>query len=384
MPIEFEGLSGRRHPSRLGKIRLGEKAVNAKGKEYPVALDHFRFDPDDPAILPMLEELFGPAPKSLRVFLPADDPETVFPQYLKRYGKSGLLCKGTGRIDPDTGEPGKCIVSINADGESDEDATCDPRTCPYFTAAQPQCKRLASLLVILRDFPTLRAWQIDTTSANSIIAINTAIEELANLEVGGSVRGDLRHLPLVLSLVPREVKRPEWKAKRTIYILQLDLDTAGLVEMQRARSAGRALPVAAEAPELEGPIVADEAAIPDGMFARSVVEGADLDAERREAAAASGNLSDAGGDGGEKDVLDEVLERLKTESPAVTAQARRLGLTVREMRQIAAQIVDLAPDMREIAFLRRLVEIQQERHGRRPEAAAGSPEPADDDASALI
>ena len=61
MPIEFEGLSGRRHPSRLGKIRLGEKAVNAKGKEYPVALDHFRFDPDDPAILPMLEELFGPA-----------------------------------------------------------------------------------------------------------------------------------------------------------------------------------------------------------------------------------------------------------------------------------------------------------------------------------
>ena len=50
----IKGLSEVRRLHRLGRIRLGEKAKNAAGVEYPKKLDHYNF-----ADCPELSKLYG-------------------------------------------------------------------------------------------------------------------------------------------------------------------------------------------------------------------------------------------------------------------------------------------------------------------------------------
>ncbi len=279
--IEHEGLSSRRSTSRMGKFRLGKKGKNAQGKEYPEKLDYFRADPEDENLLGLIHQLLGEKPKRLKIMLTSDDVEMVFPQYLKKYGKSGLLCKGTGGKDAD-GNPLPALFRVidKETGEAVDDYPCDPDNCEDYKSGR--CKRLASLSFILRDLPALRVWQIDTTSQISIQRLNTRFEDLAALSRAAGRPYLIAGVPLILSLGPVQVKPDKKKKKRTVYCLDLELDHNALMTGTDPMVAF--LSPLVQAGKLDvGPL--DERDAPDGLYERSQVEaGANPVAERIEMA----------------------------------------------------------------------------------------------------
>lgn len=281
MSIEHEGLSSRRSTSRMGKFRLGKKGKNARGKEYPEKLDYFRADPEDESLLGLIHQLLGEKPKRLKIMLTSDDREIVFPQYLKKYGKSGLLCKGTGGKDSE-GNPLPALFRIvdKETGEAVDDYPCDPDNCEDYTSGR--CKRLASFSFILRDLPALRVWQIDTTSQISIQRLNTRFDDLAALSRAAGRPYLIAGVPLILSLGPVKVKPDKAKKSRIVYCLDLELDHKAL--MTGIDPMVAFLSPLAQAGKLEAD-PPDERDAPDGLYLRSEVEdGANPVAERIETA----------------------------------------------------------------------------------------------------
>jgi hypothetical protein len=193
--VAIKGVSDIRRLPRLGKIRLGEKALAQSGKEYPKAVDYF-VCPDE------VKKVYGEKPRVLDIMFPVEDTNIFFPQWYKRYGAStGLICKGDGEtaimVDPETGEM--------------QEIECCPDECEWY--AKKHCRRLANLQFLLPKVPGLGVWQIDTTSFYSIVNLNSAIEMIR------AVAGRIRMIPLQLVLKPQEVA-PDGK-KKTVYVLDL-------------------------------------------------------------------------------------------------------------------------------------------------------------------
>ncbi len=222
MPIK--GLSEKRRFSRGGKIRLGEKRVSAKGAEYPSKLDYFLFDPEpeNPSLVQQFHGLYGEKPTRLRICFPSDDQETIFPHYYKLYGASGLLCKGDGTSAGRVTDQG-AIEEVDCPG---------PDECPYSLQrghrGRPGCKRLASLQFFLPDLDVMQTWQIDTTSYNTILNMNSALDLLR------SVAGRISFIPVDLLLRPQQATNPEDGKKIIIYVLDLVIPV-GLSQVHELR-----------------------------------------------------------------------------------------------------------------------------------------------------
>lgn len=217
MPIA--GLTEQRRLPRGGKIRLGEKKKTQGGKEYPAALDHFLFDPNEENqhLIPLFEELYGKHPTEIEIAFAAEDPEVVFPQYYKRYGASILKCKGDGDratfisdagewIDCDCLGPAECAAAKNAKG-------------------QTICKGVGSLQFFLPDLPVMQVFQIDTGSINSIRSLNSALDLLRR------VSGRISMIPVKLILKPKQTVRPGTNKANTNYVMDIMIP-AGLRQLQ--------------------------------------------------------------------------------------------------------------------------------------------------------
>jgi hypothetical protein len=194
MPIK--GVSEIRRLPRLGKIRLGEKALAQSGKGYPKSVDYFVCPPEVRAV-------YGEKPRVLDVAFPVEDKDVFFPQWYKRYGQStGLICKGDGEM----------AVQANSETGEMQEIECCPDECEWYT--KKHCRRLASLQFMLPKVPGIGVYQIDTTSFYSIININSGVEMIR------SVAGRIKMIPLQLVLQPQEVQ-PEGMKKKTVYIMNL-------------------------------------------------------------------------------------------------------------------------------------------------------------------
>jgi len=68
------GLSEVRRLPRLGKIHLGVKEINAKGVEYPKAVNYF-------VVPPEVAEVYGEKPTELDIVIPTEDPNIFFPLF---------------------------------------------------------------------------------------------------------------------------------------------------------------------------------------------------------------------------------------------------------------------------------------------------------------
>lgn len=171
------GLSDQLRLPRLGKIRLGEKQISKKtGREHPVALDYF-------VIPEEVKQFYEAKPRKLHVMLPMEDKEVFFPQWFKRYGSSkGLICKGDGEqateINEETGE----MIEIE----------CSGKGCQYFQDLS--CKTVGNLQVVLHKVPGLGVYQIDTSSYNSILNLNSSIEMIRGM------LGRISWIPLILKV----------------------------------------------------------------------------------------------------------------------------------------------------------------------------------------
>lgn len=242
MPIE--GLSSVMRLPRIGKIRLGVKDVSQRtGNEYPKAVDHFVVQEDESTsalAAANFRKVYGDKPRELRILIPVEDNEIYFSQYLKMYGATGLLCKGDAnkamRLDKGTG----ALVEVE----------CDTEECPHFQKGE--CKRLATFSFMLPDVDGIGVWQIDTTSKNTIINLNS------DLQMVKVYAGRVRMIPLALQVVPKEVTA-EGK-KKVIYVLRIDLTRVSASELRRLGAA----PTATFALE-----AGDENRIPDDLYARS-------------------------------------------------------------------------------------------------------------------
>ena len=183
----ISGLSDIRRFPRLGKIHLGTTGVSQNtGRTYPMALDHFLVHADETTSAQSaaaFQAVYPGEPKSLRVMFPGNDTSQIFPQALKSYTVSqGLYCIGDG-------------VSAH---RRDEDGKWAQRECPCDRLQDRQCRRVASLYVMLPDVAGGGVWQIDTGSWHSIVNVNSGLD-FVRMVTGGRVA----MIPLTLRLVSR-------------------------------------------------------------------------------------------------------------------------------------------------------------------------------------
>ncbi len=238
----IHGLSERRVLPRLGKIRLGEKRKNKRGKVYPVSLPFFRFDEESIAAFPAILDIFGdpPQPTELDVLLPVEDRRIVFPQANKCYGGSKLKCKGNGRearrrvckacleAAPEAVSTNPAAMRCRDHAKAGEEMVTVTCPCPLLEARE--CSPVGSLMVMLPSVSMAGVWQVDTHSPNNIVALNSAIEFTR------AVFGRVSMVPLKLRRGERDTVTPEGKPT-TVHTLELRF-AGGLDEVRRLRDVG--------------------------------------------------------------------------------------------------------------------------------------------------
>ena len=214
----IKGVSDQVRLPRLGKIRLGEKRENEKGVEYPKALDYF-------VVPEEIKAIYGEKPRELDVMLPMENRESFFPQAYKRYGSAkGLICRGDGEL-------AMCL-----DGKSGEleEIQCPGKDCPYYQKGE--CKQVGNLQVSLYKVPGLGIYQIDTSSYNSIINLNSGIKLIRGM------LGRISWIPLVLKVEMQEA-HPTVNGNRIKTIIPVMNLTCKVSVEQLMRRATQPLPV---------------------------------------------------------------------------------------------------------------------------------------------
>lgn len=213
MPIA--NLTDRARMPRLGKIHLGIK-VKKEGTdtEYPKATDYFVL-PDEP---PELKKILGDKPKEIPIIIPVEDLDKWASQYYRNYSRSrGLICKGDGitcqsLVDKKTG------ALANRDSKAEDitmkQGNCAGRECPAYQAER--CREVMMLQFMIPNVPGLGIWQVDTSSYNSIMNINSMDQMLRALFLQVSM------IPVTLTLEPQQVVGKDKKTK-TVHCLNIRL-----------------------------------------------------------------------------------------------------------------------------------------------------------------
>jgi len=230
---QIRGLSDARRLPRIGKIRLGIKKTSAKGKEYPAEVDYFVCPPE-------VQAIYGEKPKGLDIMVPVNDLSVVIPQANKWYGKGfGLKCYGDGE---------KAMRSFGEDGMKETECPCEHLK----TNDNPrgECAMVAHFMFILPKINMGGVFQIDTSSINSIINIQSGLEYTA--ELVNSVTGQYR-----FNMVPLKLKRIQMTTHgsgkaETHYPLtvemQLNIDELNAMSTNQKQIPGR---VAVKTPKLK-------------------------------------------------------------------------------------------------------------------------------------
>lgn len=193
----IKDLSDRRRLPRLGKIRLGVKAISKKsGKEYPKETSYFVCPPE-------VQKFYGPTPTELDVMFPLNDIDSIFPQRLAWFGSSkGIKCIGDGERAMRIEEPD----GTRYDEMKERDCPCD--------LYEKGCSRKAHLLVMLPQVNVGGIYQIDVGSYHSIVDINSGVDYIQALV------GRFAMVPLKLKRVPRETHGGDG-IKQTHYTLMV-------------------------------------------------------------------------------------------------------------------------------------------------------------------
>jgi len=228
---EIDGLSDERRLSRRGKIHLGIKVSGGKS-EYPKATDYFVFEKNETGN--ECRAKYGEKPRELIVLIPSPERTETFPQSYKLYGSGkGVICTGNGvraerKEYEGAGKDAKYTGKVSRDcaGKGHADQGIEP--CPDF--ASKKCKCMGNLLIILPKVDPWSVFQIDTSSINSIIDINSGIDNIAELARKNKVAVTM--IPSSLRIVPRQASV---QGKRTT-IFSMILSPARLTEMAELRA----------------------------------------------------------------------------------------------------------------------------------------------------
>ena len=170
---------------RLGKLRLGVKAISGSGKEYPKEVDYFKCPPE-------VQAVFGEKPTLLRVMIPTENEEMFCRQYYAIYGSNQRLkCQGDG----ETAE------RRDKDGAIEKIECLTPKDCEF--AKKNKCRARMDLMVVIPDVAVGGVYQLSTGSINSDIDIRSG------LAMARSLYGRISWVPMELKREPMKIADPE-------------------------------------------------------------------------------------------------------------------------------------------------------------------------------
>lgn len=205
----IKGLSDKRRLPRMGKIRLGVM-VDKGGKTHPKEVDYF--------VCPeIVQKTYGPEPKELVIVFPMEDEEKFFQQFYMKYGNGVLQCKGDGEMATFF--------------DFDQMKFIDDKPCPCEFLKDGKCKPVGRLQFMLPEVEEAAGvWQIDTSSKNSIIDINSGIEYIRK------ICGRISMIPIKLIRSETETHRMDEKDKKMKtgrhYTLKFSLEGVTLRTLQ--------------------------------------------------------------------------------------------------------------------------------------------------------
>ena len=236
---QVAGVKTVRRLPRIGKIRLGIKAVNSSGTEYPKDVDYF--------VCPLeVQNVYGEQPRELDVIIPVEDPKMFFPFALKWYSASSLVCKGDGV----TAERAKSKVDdkdkvLDAAGTKRSKVKCPCGHLKTDENPKGECTLKATLMVMIPKVSMGGIYAIDTGSIHNVIEINScvAMERQSDPAIPGdegepagflrALFGRVALIPLKLRRVERDIEKPDGKRVKK-WLLQLTTD-ANLPAVQAYR-----------------------------------------------------------------------------------------------------------------------------------------------------
>jgi hypothetical protein len=243
----IKGLSERNRLPRLGKIRLGLKVKNKNAKpdchcgpeegcfkcSYPVETPYF-------VVPPEVAKVCGEKPVELKVKVPVNNLEVVFPRAYKYYGSSrGLKCTGDLEIAFRLDEKTSAMKEVRC--------PCELR--------DKQCNPSGVLNVLLPEVSMKGVYQITTGSWNSMVDVASGLHYVE------CILGRFAMVPLILRRIPTITHHKG--QKQTHYTLQVLLDTESPDFPRKLPPAPRdeklSLPPADDIrPDLEGPVTTEE------------------------------------------------------------------------------------------------------------------------------
>lgn len=143
---------------RVGMLRLGVKETNAKGVEFPRAIDYFRVEKEESEItsdaaVEAFRARYGVKPKVIRVMLVGKEVEDNIEIARRLYGTSKLKIRCDGVTCSERTATGDWVTK--------------PCVCDAKGLAEDhklRCKRTATLNLVLPDVTGIGAWQLSTGS----------------------------------------------------------------------------------------------------------------------------------------------------------------------------------------------------------------------------
>ena len=252
----IKGLSDIRRLPRLGKIRLGVKAIAKNGKEYPREVPYF-------VVPPEVEKVYGDRPLQLDIMFPTEDDRAIFPQSYKWYVSNGLRCKGNGetamRRFADMAKGDRQPLSNGAEAHKPDELVEVACPCPLLETGE--CRQNANLMVLLPKVSLGGVYQITTGSFHNIVRVNSCIDYVRGIV------GRIALVPLLLIRQEEEIQYEGKKAKHYLLqvILNINLEEAGKLRdnarMILAQTERLSLPAPIEDgddPDGSAPILVDE------------------------------------------------------------------------------------------------------------------------------
>ena len=187
-PRGIKGVTDSPRPPVVAKAKIGRKTE----KGYPEKLDYIIFvEPGENG--PEIEtfRVLGDKPTSFLAAFPSDDTESFVDAAWKRYGKSGVKCRGDGErgVDRETGEEVQCAGEYNKDNPA-------AHLCPYDRPTQkngktypPECKPSVSVRLVVPLAGAMGLVQLDTGGVSSSVpTLWWQLDQLSRMS-GGQLAG---------------------------------------------------------------------------------------------------------------------------------------------------------------------------------------------------
>lgn len=194
-------------PLQAGKIRAGEKAISKGGKQYPKALDRFRFTHPDREVIEAVAEVFGgqvsewndPKARPSRQWQVTTDANSIevivatsgsFSCVYEAWTEAGVSMRTDGTVNLITG------------ALLDDPCPDDERGAKEW-ADRNGLKLTTRITVMPMDIPGLSEWMVETHGWISTATLADAAEKLMHFAHAG-----VSHVPARLTLSPAQGQVP--------------------------------------------------------------------------------------------------------------------------------------------------------------------------------